>query len=401
MRAVSENSFNNTVNNLHDAINNKNVWIRDSLQVRKKSCRFVRVLSAILRIFCVDVYCHYRVNKVANQILKFADVNKEHLTADNVKLMIETLDWLKVRTGKKYGRTVEKTKEAIKGLIVVPDDPSDTSKNTNANEKNKPRRPLPPLPNVPRYTGHKTTPSNQTPPPPIPRNTPPPPPVPRNPPPPPADADSPDGAPLRLPPIPAGGFVLREAPQATPAVPLQTEADRVRGNLKPVETKVGTPPDTRNSSDGNLYSRIQVVKNSQPDPEPVDGEVPLSEEEGDAWKTMNNDHVRAVEAERERYRKEEEERLARERAIFDRNKAERDARQAEIDANRIADADPAQGIILTPEVLQRMMEQTNNPTFAADAITGRRGAFKPDDSIINFGSVDDSFWDRPVDEDNP
>jgi hypothetical protein len=128
---VSPERFNQTINDFQKSIDNKNLWVRDDLTVRKKANRFVRVLSLILRIIGVDCYKHYRVHNVARQFFVFAQQNMDHLTVDNAKLLSKTLDWLKKRTGKKYETSVEIIKSAINGLlyeknITKPAEPADT-----------------------------------------------------------------------------------------------------------------------------------------------------------------------------------------------------------------------------------------------------------------------------------
>lgn len=117
MKPVSEANFNDTIAHMQRAIDDKNLWINDKLQVKTKANGFLRFVAVVLRAFGIDLFAHVRTNKVANEIFKFAMVNKDHLTADNAKQLFNTLEWLKLRTGKKYTMTVAKTEAAINGLL--------------------------------------------------------------------------------------------------------------------------------------------------------------------------------------------------------------------------------------------------------------------------------------------
>lgn len=117
VKPLSQESFDRTINQLEGAINNKGVWIKDNLQVSKKSGRCVRFLAAILRIIGIDLFSHVRTHTVANAIFKFAQLNKGHLTEANALKLQNTLQWLKSCTGKKYAFTIEKTQAALNGLL--------------------------------------------------------------------------------------------------------------------------------------------------------------------------------------------------------------------------------------------------------------------------------------------
>lgn len=117
MKPVSEANFNDTIAHMQRAIDDKNLWINDKLQVKTKANGFLRFVAVVLRVFRIDLFAHVRTNKVANEIFKFAMVNKDHLTAENAKQLFNTLEWLKLRTGKKYTMTVAKTEAAINGLL--------------------------------------------------------------------------------------------------------------------------------------------------------------------------------------------------------------------------------------------------------------------------------------------
>jgi hypothetical protein len=87
-----------------DAINtglDSNKWVDDTLAVKTKDCRFVRILKTIVGfIFCSDLFNHIKVNKVAIGLFNYCSQNKDHLDAANQEKINTILSKLENKTSK-------------------------------------------------------------------------------------------------------------------------------------------------------------------------------------------------------------------------------------------------------------------------------------------------------------
>jgi len=346
MKIVSQDKFNETINCFDKAVGNKNLWIRDDLQVRKKACRFVRVLSLILRIIGIDCYRHYRVHNVAYQIFVFAQTNKDHLTVDNAELLIKTLDYLKGRTGKKYGLTVEKTKAAIQGLlyvknadgkpledtpektedeatlVVVKDEPEPEKKKQ---VKGKIHRPLPPLP---------------------------------------VDVPLPATAPPPPPPIAVSALTPVAARDIrTTSVIGAGELKDQKNNLK----RVGQVPSSNPvPTDNTMFDRVKELSSSLEDApagESLNANDSMWNPKHKNFVAEKNRDIKQAQAE-----KDEQERRSREQIESDRPLA-KNSNTVNEELRRVNSVDVTSGVTFSPEVLEALHKDATN------VIIGRRSAF--------------------------
>lgn len=113
----NQDAFNAKVQELVTTAADNKKWIHDDMKCATKTGRFWRVLSSLLRIIGIDVFGHVRVNKVAEKMLDFARLNTDYLNADNAGKLLGVMSKLDQRTHKKYHKTVEYMKLAIKGLL--------------------------------------------------------------------------------------------------------------------------------------------------------------------------------------------------------------------------------------------------------------------------------------------
>lgn len=118
MSTISQESFNATIDSLYKSTSNNDVWIQtdknQNLLTSKKSNRFVRILSLLLRIIGIDVYCHVRVNNVADAILKNVKDNDTLMNENDALKLYQVLVWLDKRTKGIHHQSVQKVVDHIR-----------------------------------------------------------------------------------------------------------------------------------------------------------------------------------------------------------------------------------------------------------------------------------------------
>lgn len=113
----TQEAFDAKVNELNNASNDNNLWIKDNMECSTKSGRFFRFIKALFRIIGVDLFGHVRVNKVATNMLELAKNNKDYLNNNNAGLLLGVMSRLDNTTHGKYHTTVENMKLAVKGIL--------------------------------------------------------------------------------------------------------------------------------------------------------------------------------------------------------------------------------------------------------------------------------------------
>lgn len=115
----SQESFNNHIASLKEGLD-EGKWVTDSMETAEKSGRLYRILTAILRLFGIDL-THTKVDNVAKAAFRFTEENSRYLNSDNEKVVKEILKKIDSKTGNIYHDTVDMAIAAIgKEKLSIP-----------------------------------------------------------------------------------------------------------------------------------------------------------------------------------------------------------------------------------------------------------------------------------------